>query len=237
MFLVNQRSLVFRLLPNTFTLSTNTGSQLNFGRRRLTINLTLSATISSGDIPTTNQNPNTTQWITIQLPHPEENDQRRNSLSPFESQATLSESTTTQPSVQTIVTEAQIQWDLTEGPQTWSGLQQQQRLPPVAEFYTSEGPDRGRRIAREATTQEEAEIRKVQREEEDNYQRIEAHIDELLYKDFVTSGPLVVEYDLDSEEERQWTREYWADQENNDRDHLPDEVDSDFWESHSARSA
>ena len=217
-------------------LSTNTGSQLNFGRRRLTINLTLSATISSGDAPTTNQNPNTTQWITIQLPHPEENDQRRNSSSPFESQATLSKSTMTQPSVQTIVTEAQIQWDLTEGPQTWSGLQQQQRLPPVAEFYTSKGPDRGRRVAREATTQEEAEIRKIQQEEEDNYHRIEAHIDELLYEDFVASGPTVVEYNLDSDEERWWTCKYWADQENNNRDHLPDEVDSDFWESHSAHS-
>ena len=142
----------------------------------------------------------------------------------------------TQPSVSTIVTEAQIQWDLTEGPQTWSGLQQQQWLPPVAEFYASEGPDRGRRVAREATTQEEAEIREVQREEEDNYRRIEAHIDELLYKDFVASGPAVVEYDLDSDEERRWTHEYWADQENDDRDHLPDEVNSDFWESHSACS-
>ena len=214
-------------------MSTNTDSQLNFGRRRLTINLTLSVTTSSGDAPTTSQNPSTTQRITIPLHLPEENVQRRNSSNPLESQATLSESSTTQPSVQTIVTEAQIQWDLTEGPRTWSGLQQQQRLPPVAEFYASEGPERGRRVAREATTQEEAEIRAVEAEEEEIHRRIEGYIDELIYENLEEFN---FENDPESEDKRRWLYEGWEEP-NDDRDLLPEGVeDEDFWESHSARS-
>ena len=92
-------------------------------------------------------------------------------------------------------------------------------------------------MVQEVTTAEEEQLRAVQQEEEATHQRIEDHIDELLYEDFVASGPLVVEYKIDSEEERQWIHKQWADQENNDRDLLPDEVNSDFWESHSAHSA
>ena len=130
------------------------------------------------------------------------------------------------------MTEAQIQWDLTEGPHTWSGLQQQQRLPPVAEFYASEGPNRGRQVAREATTQEETEIREIQQEEEETYRRIEGYIDELVHENLEGFN---FENDPDSEDKRRWLHEGWAEP-NDDRDLLPDEVDSDFWESHSARS-
>lgn len=155
-----------RVIPSTFMFSIATSFQLSFGRRRLLLTLQASSTSSSGDALTTTCIHNTTFVTDIPLDQREERFPCRSSSSCSEPIPSLQPRLITPLTITNgqIIEESQVQWDLTELDLNWNTLEQRQILPPVVEFYASEGPGHNyRRTYGEPTQQEEAELEEIDR--------------------------------------------------------------------------
>ena len=236
-FIVNQRSLLLHLLPDTSTLSIRTDILSSFGNRRIRLTVELEIITSSGDTLTIIQNSNTTQGTITPTCHQEEESLRTNLslLSPNQNQSKNNSgilSISPQVTTPTLYTTSPAQAELQH---TWV-IQQERRLRAIEHIYALD--HRRQELPRDTRPDKEEIIADLEREEE----AIEQAIDEYLYE--LRANNLEAELgerhpSPTLSEELRYTREFSDLAEAHLRegsDGVPDELDKDYWESHSARS-
>jgi hypothetical protein len=143
-FIVNRRSLISTSISRISTFSIDVDFRLNSGRRSLSGRIFLQATGFFGDEQITAPSRNTTPLIATQ-PHP----QTGQSLTRIP-----------QNSSETVVDNHEVRFDLEHLPRTWEGLENRERLPPIAiiseeveeEVRTEEGDYRPQRRPRTPST-------------------------------------------------------------------------------------
>jgi hypothetical protein len=115
-FIVNRRLLIFTRLSRTSTFSIDVDFRLSSGRRSLSGRIFLQTTGFSGDEQIIAPSRNTTPQINTQ-PHP---------------QTAQSLTRIPQNSSETVVDNHKVRFDLEHLPRTWEGLENRERLPPIA---------------------------------------------------------------------------------------------------------
>jgi hypothetical protein len=143
-FIVNRRSLISTSISRISTYSIDVDFRLSSGRRSLSGRIFLQATGFSGDEQITAPSRNTTPQIDTQ-PHP---------------LTAPSLTRIPQNSSETVVDNHEIRFDLEHLPRTWEGLENRERLPPIAiiseevkeEIRTEEGDYRPQRRPRTPST-------------------------------------------------------------------------------------
>ena len=225
------------LLPDTSTLSIRTDILSSFGNRRICLGLELEITTSSGDILTITRNSNTTQE-TITPTHHQEAESLRTSLSLHSLNPNQSEDnsgislTSLVPTTPTLYTTNPAQAELQHA---WV-IQQERRLRAIEHIYAL---DHGRlELPRLAQPNEEEIIADLEREQEGIEQAINDYLYDLRAENLEAELGEAHPSPTLSQELR-YTRDFSDLAEAHLRegsDGIPDELDKDYWESHSARS-
>jgi hypothetical protein len=143
-FIVNRRSLIFTRVSRISTFSIDLDFRLSSGRRSLSGRIFLQSTNFSGDEQITAPLHNTIPQIGTP-PHP---------------QMAQLPTRTLPNSSETIVDNHEVRFDLEHLPRTWEGLENRERLPPIAiiseeleeEVRTEEGDYRPQRRPRTPST-------------------------------------------------------------------------------------
>jgi hypothetical protein len=143
-FIVNRRSSIFTRLSHISTFSIDVDFRLSSGRRSLSGRIFLQTTGFSGDEQITAPLHNTIPRIDTP-PHP---------------QTAQSLTRIPQNSSETVVDNHEVRFDLEHLPRTWEGLENRERLPPIAiiseefeeEVRTEEGDYRPQRRPRTPST-------------------------------------------------------------------------------------
>ena len=199
--------------------------------------LELEITTSSGDILTITRNSNTTQETIVPTHHQEEESQRTNlslpSPNPNQSENNSGISSISPvPTTPTLYTTNPAQAELQHA---WV-IQQERRLRAIEHIYALNHSRE--ELPRDARPDEEEIIAELEREEEG----IELAIDEYLYDLRVNNleaelGEAHPSPTLSQELRYTWEFSDFAEAHLREgSDGIPDELDEDYWESHSARS-